>query len=125
MRHCNPVRHSCWHNNGRKYVCYEPYNRGYTYTRPTMKCWYVKILQYVYDHPNCTRHEILSGIFPSWFKTVDDAKKWGRGYASTTFANMLFDDLIDYDKKYRYTIRDNGIEVLKRAYVADLARKMI
>lgn len=124
MRHFNPTRRSSWCIGGRPYVCNEPYQQCYSYTRPTMKCWYVKILQFVYDHPNCTRHEILCGIFPRWFKTIDDAKKWGRGYACNTFANMLYDDLIDYDKKYRYTIRDNGLKVLKRAYIADLAKKI-
>lgn len=123
MRHYNPTRHSLWHNHGKPYVCHEPYNRNYTYTRPSKQCWYVKILQYVYDHPNCTRNEILCGIFPNWFKTVDEAKKWGRGYATNTFANMLFDDLIDYDKKYRYTIQQKGLEVLKRMYIDEALKK--
>lgn len=119
MRHFNPTHHSFWHNNGRPYVCNKPYQRCYSYTKPTKQCWYVKILQFVYDHPNSSRNEILSGIFPRWFKTAEEAKKWGRGYASNVFANMLFDDLIDYDKKYRYTIRERGLEILKKFYVSE------
>ncbi len=93
-RHYKPTMKSYFYfrNSSRPYN--KPYSRDYTYTRPTKKCWYIKILQYVSDHPNCKRYEILTGIFP-WFKTVDDAKKYGRGYASNTFANMLYDVLID------------------------------
>lgn len=123
MRHFNPTHRSLWHNHNRPYVCDKPYQRCYKYTHPTDKCWYVKILQYVYDHPGCSRNEILCGIFPRWFKTPADAKKWGRGYASNTFANMLFDDLIDYDKTYHYTIQKKGLEVLKRAYVDEILKK--
>ena len=124
MRHYNPTHCLPWRNNNRPYVCSKPQHQCYSYAHPTMKRWYVKILQYVYDHPNCKRVEILHGVFPTQFESIESAKKYGRGYASITFSNMLYDDLIDYDSKYRYVIRPYGLEVLKRAYIADLASQI-
>lgn len=125
MRHYNPTHTSYWHNHGHPYVCDKPYSRDYTYTRPTKKCWYIKILQYVCDHPNCKRYEILNGVFPHYFKTIDTAKKFGSGYASNTFANIIYDDLIDYDKSYRYTITEKGKTILKNFYIKELAEKIL
>ena len=106
-------------------MCDKPYSRDYTYTRPTKKCWYIKILQYVSDHPNCKRAEILNGIFLSLFKTVEDAKKFGRGYACNTFANIIYDDFIDYDKSFRYTITDRGQKILKNFYIQEMAKTVL
>lgn len=68
---------------------------------------YVKILQYVSDHDGCRRKEILRGI----------GKGDGRGELSTIFSQLLYLDLIDYDRKYNYHLGKNGTKVLKNAHI--------
>lgn len=124
MRHLNPIRHSLW-DNRRSYICDKPYEYGlFSYTRPSGSVWF-KILQYVYDHPECTRNEILSGVFNDRFPTPKSAKTQGRGYMSSVFANMLYDDLIDYDKSYHYTIMAKGKSILEDAYTAINAKTLV
>lgn len=91
-----------------------PYQYGnWTWSKPNKNRRYVQILQYVYDHSKCTRAEIYEAVF---------GRKFFPGSHSKTFANMLYDDLIDYDKNYKYTITDYGMEILKKSYVADMAK---
>lgn len=89
----------------------EPYNYGdYKWTRPNRERRYVQVLQYVYDHPNCKRKDIIGGVFKR-FKFIE-------GYQSSLFSNMLYDDLIAYDKNYQYTITNIGRKILMSAWQA-------
>lgn len=76
----------------------------YTFKSPTKDRVYVKILKFVNEHPKCTRAEIQKGV---WGKVV-------RGNCSTTFAHMLWRDLIDYDKNFCYVIRRKGKSILNK-----------
>ena len=122
MRHYNP-KNSSWkwnplHYKGEKVM--RPYYRPYTYTRPNSKRTYIKVLQYIYDHPNCTRFDIQVGIFG--YKNDITYKKCARGNQSALFANLIYDDLIDYDKSYKYTITSKGMALLKQVYLNDIAK---
>lgn len=112
MRHHDITRHQWTFTNPHVgTVIYRPYNYGnWSWTKPNKDRRYVQILQFVYDHPNCTRAEIYEAVWGGKFTS---------GSQSKTFANMLYDDLIDYDKNYRYTIRPFGMKILKQSYVND------
>ena len=117
MRH----RNFAWRNPNRYYFYHKlgepitrPYLDGnYTWTKPNKDRRYVQILQYVYDHPNCKRSDIHEAVFHCHFST---------GSNSSLYACMLADDLIDYNKKYQYTITKTGMKILKQAYVNDCAK---
>ena len=115
MRH-----HNCtWHKEYESFttpvgvtIC-RPTNWGNrNYSKPNGKRRYVQIVQYVADHPGCKRPEIYEAVFGG---------KFNHGSQCEIFANMLYDDLIDYDPRtFRYVATEKGYEVLKRAYVADM-----
>lgn len=92
---------------GRENVAYvSPFYGSYCYTfkNPTKDRVYVKVLKFIDEHPKCKRTDIQNAI-------------WGsarRGLHSTTFAHMLYHDLIDYDKQFRYVIRRKGKNILKK-----------
>lgn len=121
MRHYNPVNSSwMWnplHRKGDKVT--RPYQMPYTFTRPSAKRTYIKVIQYVYDHPKCSRFDIQVDIFG--YKRTEPHKLYARGNQSSLFANLLYADFIDYDKNYRYTITEKGLALLKQAYINDLA----
>lgn len=99
MRHV--VREGC---PNRPYVGFCYGSHAYKFNCPTKDRVYVKILRFVEAHPKCTRDEIQKAV-------------WGaarRGLNSTTFAHMLYNDLIDYDKNFRYVIRRKGKDILKQ-----------
>lgn len=84
----------------------KPYHYGnYSWTKCNKNRKYVQVLQYIWNNPNCTRTEIINAI---WNKFIAI-----NGYQSQLFSHMIFDNLIDYDKKYRYTITSKGLEILK------------
>ncbi len=87
---------------------------------------YVQILQYVADHDGCKRIDIIRDVFgykdvnakDSWYKNMRTC----RGQWSIGFSQLLYIDVIDYDKNFNYHITDRGREVLKTAYINDCAK---
>lgn len=156
MRHHNPTSHSEF---SRKHLCTEPYvtygSTHLAYKDPSMSRRYCKILQWIADHPNRSRKEIIVGVYYGketyqWYKdrlaAPDEVwspeskakfreylEKWDRGdfswvthNPSRYFAEMLWSDLIDYDEKtFRYFIRPKGQKILNQAYINDLAKSKI
>lgn len=80
---------------------------------------YVKILQYVYDHDGCTRKDILRGI-----GQYDGRAGDGRGQLSSIFSQLLYVDVLDYDKHYKYHLGKNGMKVLGHAYNNEMDRNL-
>ncbi len=112
MRHHNPKSTSCWSfRHGQK--VYEPYNSLYTYAKPSSKRTYVKVIQHIADHDGCKRFDIQQALWGC------RDKHHSRGQMSSVFANLLYDDMIDYDKGFHYHITKRGLELLKRAYLND------
>jgi len=115
MRHRNPLaaRTSFSHRRGTR--IYSPYVQHYKYTKPSMKFMYMKLIQYIADHPGLKRKEIVPNVWKT-FRTVN------RGYMSGPFACLLNDDYIDYDKNYCYYVTKSGLALLASAYLNDLAK---
>lgn len=114
MRHHNPTSTSCCsvHRNQK---CYSPYQRNYTYTKPTPERTYVKVIKFVAEHPNCKRIDIIRALW--WPKAT---KFDARGEQSLLFSNLLYDDLIDYNCKYEYTVTQKGYDILRRAGITEI-----
>ena len=132
MRHYNPTSTSHWQRHCGKIVC-EPYNSQYVdayenngFKNANSKKRYVKILQYIADHDGCKRVDIIRDVYG--YKNVDAKDKWHpghrtcRGQGSNVFSQLLYIDVIDYDKKFCYHITDRGREVLKTAYINDCVK---
>ena len=87
----------------------EDYNRPnqceYTFKRPTPNRVYVKILRFVESHPRCRRRDIREAI---WGKGAE------RGQCSTTFANMLYRDILDYNRRFEYKVTRKGKGILRK-----------
>lgn len=111
MRHYNPVIRSPW--RGTIKIKDRPYERPYTYARPSMKCKYVQILDYVANHPGCKRFDIICDVWH--FSRELNTPKTLRGQCSLTFSNLLYDDLLDYDSHFRYTVTPKGMAILNLA----------
>jgi len=119
MRHRNPTSTSIWSfRYGQK--CTAPYCRNYTYTKPTPERTYVKVVKFVAEHPGCKRIDIIRAL---WRPKAE--KKAARGEQSMLFANLLYDDLIDYDCEYRYFVTLDGIDLLSKAGIKKLTVKKI
>ena len=96
-----------------------PRYTGMDFRRPASDETYIKILQYVADHPECKRAEILVGI--GRYKTTEQARKEGRAQWSGIFSKLLYKDYLDYDEKtFKYHITDKGEEILKSSYLNDM-----
>lgn len=110
MRHHNPF--SCDRfggNYGRR--VYIPYlNGNWTWTKPTPERAYIKVLKFVNEHPRCKRIDIIRAI---WCPNA--TKESSKGYMSSLFACLLFEDFIDYNSKFEYTITHNGWKLLYKA----------
>ncbi len=115
MRHHNPtVKWSFTHPYGG--TVYRPYYDGnYTYARPNPNRTYVKVIKFVAEHPNCKRIDIIRGL---WAPNAN--KKDARGTSSSLFACLLYDDLIDYNGKYEYTVTQKGYDLLRRAGITEI-----
>ena len=91
----------------RYYWIDEAHNRPdqceYTFKRPAPNRVYVRILRFVESHPKCKRRDIREAI---WGKDA------GRGQCSTTFANMLYRDILDYNERFEYTVTKKGKDIL-------------
>lgn len=81
---------------------------------------YVKVLQFVADHDGCSRAEINVGL--GYYKSVEAARTSGRGFNSCMYSQLLYIDVIDYDKSYRYHITEKGKEVLEFARLNDIKK---
>ena len=108
MRHRNPKSYSIFYKSGTERRV--PYTYGkYTYGKPSPERAYVKVVKFVAEHPNCKRIDIIRGIWRP------NAKAFMRGHQSSLLANLLYEDFIDYNRKYEYSITPKGYELLKRA----------
>ena len=116
MRHHNPtVKWSFTHPFGG--TVYRPYIDGnYTYEKASPERAYVKVLKFVAEHPNCKRFDIIKAL---WCPNTTDAKQC-RGTNSALFACLLYDDLLDYNCKYEYTVTKKGYDVLRRAGIKEI-----
>ena len=115
-RHYNPRARESSHTHRTGVTIYRPYQRLYAYTKPSMKFQYMKVIQFVADHPNCKRKDIIAGV-------------WGRnrchgndGFMCHVFSNLLYDDWIDYDENFRYTVTPGGKGLLEEAYLNDMEK---
>jgi len=83
------------------------------------------VLQYVEDHEGCKRTDIIRDVWhkdvtkmdPNWPK-----RKAYRGYGSIMLAQLLYINVIDYNKDFCYYITERGREVLRKAYINDMAK---
>lgn len=119
------------------------------YKRPSMTRIYCKIVQWIADHPDCSRKAAIVGVFfgkrmrklyeervtPGYNGWSPEAKVKFRGYLekwdhgdfswvkynpSRYFAELLWADLIDYDTKtFKYNVTDKGHKLLEKAYLND------
>ena len=110
MRHLNREMNSYFRHTHNPY---KPYQTPYTFTRASMKCRYVKFLDYIAKHPGCKRFDIICDVYGYNKDRLTPAMV--RGQASLIFANLLYQDVIDYDKQYRYTLTDRGQQILDYA----------
>lgn len=117
MRHRNPISHSMFSGNyGRK--VYTPYLDGnYTWTKPTPERSYIKVLKFVAEHPRCKRIDIIRAI---WYPNA--TKESSRGSMSSLFACLLYDNFLDYNSKFEYTITSRGYELLCQAEINKIIR---
>ena len=96
-----------------------PRYTGVDFRRASSNETYIKILQYVADHPDCKRAEILVGI--GRYKTVEQARKEGHAQWSGIFSKLLYKDYLDYDEKtFKYHITEKGQEILENSYLNDM-----
>lgn len=116
MRHYNPKARESSHTHRCGTVIYRPYQRLYSYTKPSMNFMYMKVIQYVADHPGCKRIDIIRNI---WGRNVCCGND---GYMCHVFSNLLYDDFIDYDKNFCYTVTSDGLDLLKAAYLNDMEK---
>lgn len=107
MRHYNPTSHSSLRGDyGRK--IYTPYLNGHwTWTKPTHERSYIKVLKFVAKHPRCKRIDIIRAIW-----RPNATKLNSRGYMSSLFACLLFDNFLDYNSKYEYIVTYRGYDLL-------------
>lgn len=112
-RHYNPRARESSHTHRTGVTIYSPYQHLYAYTKPSMSFKYMKVIQFVADHPNCKRKDIIAGVWGQ--------KRFLGGFMSAVFSNLLYDDYIDYDENYRYTVTNSGRELLEEAYLNDCA----
>jgi hypothetical protein len=114
MRHHNPISCRGWSvNYGRK--VYTPYLDGnWTWKKPTPERSYIKVLKFVAKHPHCKRIDIIRAV---WCPNA--TKESSRGYMSSLFACLLFDNFLDYNSKFEYTITQNGCKLLYKAGIKD------
>ena len=153
MRHKNyysgNLGFHCRHND----YLPEPYTafgiRHLKYKRPSMTRLYCKIVQWIADHPNCSRKAAIVGVFYGkhmrkmyeeriaepdnvWNQKIkakfrEYLEKWDRGdfswvdyNPSRYFAELLWADMIDYDTKtFKYNVTEEGHKLLEEAYLND------
>ena len=106
----------------REYI--DSFSSGYLNKRATIGKTWVKILHFVLNHDGCTRKEIIKGV---WNINSTEKKRYCiyprcTGYCSSIFSQMLYLDVIDYDKKFKYHITNKGIEALENAHLNELLR---
>ena len=114
MRHHNPTSTSYFslHQNQK---CYSPYQQNYTYAKPTPERTYVKVIKYIAEHPNCKRFDIVRALW-----CPNSTKYDCRGHQSSLFSNLLYDDLIDYNYNYEYSVTKKGYDLLRRAGITEI-----
>ena len=76
-------------------------------TRSNKTRTWAKILQFIANNPGCKRRDVLIGIGAA--NAHND--RW-RGQHSCVFANLLHQDLIDYNEHYAYFVTQAGINKL-------------
>lgn len=115
MRHINPISHSyfSFHRGERIQVPYLIDN--WNFSRPSLKRRYIQVVKWIAEHPQCTRKEVQLGIWNTM----------KRGYQSSLFAVLLFEDFIDYDKKFKYTVTERGKSLLKKAGIKEIYVRVI
>ena len=130
MRHINRKIHNHWrgpHAATTPYcICYINAYKNSGFKCANSKNRYVKILQYIADHDGCKRVDVIRDVYR--YKNVDAKDscyknmRACRGQGSTVFSQLLYLDVIDYDKSFCYHITDRGREVLKTAYINDCVK---
>lgn len=88
----------------------KPCQCEYTFARPKGTV-YLKVLNYIANHPFCKRSQIIEYIWPirCYYTSYEN-----RGYASNMFSNMLYKNLIDYNEKYEYIITSDGYDIIAK-----------
>ena len=137
MRHKNYYNGTLGFHHRHNAYLPEPYGEHLEYKRPSMTRIYCKIVQWIADHPNRSRKEIIANIFvdKAWLRKHDEevrpehdrSKQWDAGdfswvtyNPSKYFAELLWADLIDYDEKtFKYHVTYKGQELLEEAYLND------
>lgn len=141
-----------WSHSGPHYASapYTTYGSSHLeYKRPSMTRLYCKIVQWIADHPNCSRKAAIVGVFygKRMRKMYEDRiaapdnvwspkhkaqcrewlEKWDCGdfswvtyNPSRYFAELLWSDMIDYDEKtFKYNVTEKGRDLLEKAYLND------
>jgi len=76
---------------------------SYNFTCPTKDRIYVKVLRFVESHPRCKRSDIQFGVWGNHNKSN-----------STLFAQMLYHDILDYNRKFEYKVTRKGKNLLRK-----------
>ena len=98
MRHVNRI--SCAYlEKGNK-----PCQIKYTFKNPTPDRRYVQILKFVAEHPGCRRTDILKEVFHTTRRTCP-----------STFSQMLYANILDYNERFEYKVTRKGKNILKKA----------
>lgn len=112
MRHINPISLSFISSMRGKPLSH-PSKIPYTYGRLSTNRRYIQVINFVKNHPNCKRIDIIKGIWGYGNSSSN------RGYMSTLFSNLLYRDFIDYDKKFCYHVTEKGLALLQKAHEFD------
>lgn len=109
MRHHNPTIRN-WH--GHRVIATAPTQQNYKYNKPTPKRKYIQVISYIAKNLGCGRLAIQRAV---WGRGLNSTAHEMRGYMSATFANLLYNDFIDYNKNYEYRVTEKGYALLGRA----------
>lgn len=91
------------HKERRRPYC-NPFDpRMYTFKNPTKGRTYVKVLRFVESHPKCSRRDIQFGVWRNHKRSN-----------STLFSQMIYADLIGYNKDFEYSITRKGRSILNK-----------
>lgn len=96
------------------------------FSHMTSKNRCIQVLQYVARHDGCKRIDIIRDVLG--YGDVEAKDPWYenmracRGHWSSGFSQLLYLNVIDYDKKFCYHITNQGLEVLKTAFQNDVMR---
>lgn len=117
MRHIKELHYL---ENGSPYFTYRknhPHNMWFTGANASPNKRYIHILKYIKENDGCRRAQIITNVLGKNYMEKDPSypnKSIYRGYYSNEFSNLLYFDIINYDKKFSYHITPKGEALLTK-----------